>query len=46
MARESNGRKHITGTILKFTKRLAEQEAKFIYYAREHHINYDELMQG
>lgn len=46
-ARENSGRKAIvSGKILKFTKRLTEEEAKFIDYAREHHINYDELMEG
>ena len=45
-ARENSGRKCITGKVLKFTKRLTEQEAKFIDYARKHHLNYEELMQG
>ncbi len=45
--RENSGRKAIvTGKILKFTKRLTEEEARFIDYAREHHINYDDLMEG
>ena len=45
-ARENSGRKLITGKVLKFTKRLTEEEALFIDYAREHHINYNDLMQG
>lgn len=45
--RENSGRTPIVeGKILKFTKRLTEEEARFIDYAREHHINYDDLMQG
>ncbi len=45
-ARENSGRKPKNGVVLKFTKRLSEKEVKFINYAREHHINYDDLMQG
>ena len=44
--RVNSGRPRTTGQILKFTKRLTEDEARFIDYAREHHINYDDLMQG
>lgn len=44
--RENCGRKAITGKVLKFTKRLTQEEARFIDYAREHNINYDDLMQG
>ena len=45
--REGSGRKAtVKGKILKFTKRLTDEEVKFIDYAREHNINYDELMQG
>ena len=45
--RENSGRKAIvSGKILKFTKRLTEDEAKFIDYARKHHIDYEQLMQG
>ena len=45
--REGSGRKTvIKGKILKFTKRLTDEEVKFIDYAREHHLNYNELMQG
>lgn len=44
--RANSGRKPSTpGKILKFTKRLTEQEVKFINYAREHNINYDDLME-
>lgn len=46
-ARANSGRKAVvSGKILKFTKRLTEQEAKFIDYAREHNIDYNDLMQG
>lgn len=44
--REGSGRKLITGKVLKFTKRVTDEEARFIDYAREHHINYEDLMQG
>lgn len=45
--REGAGRKAvIKGKILKFTKRLTDEEVKFIDYAREHNLNYNELMQG
>ena len=46
-ARENSGRKSVVkGKVLKFTKRLTDEEARFIDYAREHHINYEDLMQG
>ncbi len=46
-ARENSGRKTvIKGKVLNFTKRLTEKEAQFIDYARQHNINYDDLMQG
>ena len=46
-ARANSGRKAVVkGQILNFTKRLTEKEARFIDYAREHHIDYDELMEG
>ena len=45
-ARKNSGRKPITGKLLKFTKRVTEEESKFIDYAREHNINYNELMEG
>lgn len=44
--RKNSGRKTITGKVLKFTKKLTEEEAKFIDYARSNNLNYDELMQG
>jgi len=45
--RENSGRKGIVpGKILKFSKRLTDKEVQFINYARSHHINYDDLMQG
>lgn len=45
--RENSGQKAVVkGKILKFTKRLTAEEVKFIDYAREHNLNYDELMQG
>ncbi|MCD7878943.1 MAG: hypothetical protein LUG16_03295 [Candidatus Gastranaerophilales bacterium] len=43
--RENSGRPRTTAKILKFTKRLTEDEAKFIDYAREHNINYYDLME-
>ena len=44
-ARKNSGRKPSTGKVLKFTKRLTEDEVRFINYAREHHLNFDDLMQ-
>lgn len=45
--RPNSGRKTvIKGQVLKFTKRVTEQEANFIDYAREHNIDFDDLMQG
>jgi len=45
--RKNSGRKSaVTGKLLKFTKRLTDEEVKFIDYAREHNINYNDLMQG
>ena len=44
--RQNSGRKPLNGQVLSFTTRLTEKEARFIDYAREHHINYDDLMQG
>ena len=44
--RPNSGRKTvIQGQVLNFTKRLTEKEAKFIDYAREHNLDYDDLMQ-
>ena len=45
--REGAGRKaKEPGKVLSFTKRLTEKEVQFIDYARSHHLNYDDLMQG
>lgn len=45
--RENSGRKALVqGKILKFTKRVTEEEAQFIDYARKHHIDYNDLMEG
>ena len=45
--REGAGRKpKEAGKVLSFTKRLTEKEVQFIDYARSHHLNYDDLMQG
>ena len=46
-SREGSGRKaKPKGEVLQFTKRLTQKEVNFIDYARSHHLNYDELMQG
>lgn len=45
-ARANSGKKTIVkGKVLQLTKRVTEKEAKFIDYAREHNIDYDDLMQ-
>lgn len=44
--RANSGRKRVAGQVLDFTKRLTEKEARFIDYAREHNIDFDDLMQG
>ena len=44
--RKGAGRKPINGVVLEFRINVSEQEKEFINYAREHHINYKELMQG
>lgn len=44
--RKGAGRKPKTGVVLKFQVRLSAKEKEFINYAREHNLNYDELMQG
>ncbi len=44
--RKNAGRKPKTGVVLNFKIRLSEKEKQFIQYARTHHLNYDELMQG
>ena len=43
--RKGAGRKPKTGVVLKFQVRLSAKEKEFINYAREHNLNYDELMQ-
>ena len=46
MLKNSGRKSAVTGKLLKFTKRLTDEEVKFINYAREHNINYNDLMQG
>ena len=46
-SREGSSRKaKPKGEVLQFTKRLTQKEVNFIDYARSHHLNYDDLMQG
>jgi len=44
--RAGAGRKPANGVVLKFQIRVSEKEKNFLNYARAHHINYDDLMQG
>ena len=44
--RSGAGRKPTNGVVLKFQIRVSEKEKEFINYARNHHLNYDDLMQG
>lgn len=44
--REGAGRKPKADNVLEFRIRVSKKEKEFIDYAREHHINYDELMEG
>lgn len=44
--RKGAGRKPVNGVILEFRINVSKQEKEFIKYAREHHVNYEELMQG
>lgn len=44
--RKGAGRKPVNGVVLKFQIRVSEKEKEFINYARQHNLNYDELMQG
>lgn len=44
--RANAGRKRLKGVSLTFTIRVDAEEKEFINYAREHKINYKELMQG
>ena len=43
--RANAGRKPKTGVVLKFQIRVSEKEKEFINYARNHNLNYDDLMQ-
>ena len=44
--RKGAGRKPVNGVILEFRINVSKQEKEFIKYAREHHVNYEELMRG
>jgi len=44
--RKNAGRKPKTGVVLDFRIRVSDKEKQFIEYARNHNLNYDELMQG
>lgn len=44
--RKGAGRKPVNGVVLEFRINVSKQEKEFIKYAREHHINYEDLMQG
>jgi len=44
--REGAGRKPKSDNVLEFRIRVSKKEKEFIDYAREHHINYDDLMEG
>ena len=44
--RENSGRKpKDSAKVLKFQVRVSQKEKEFLKYAREHNLNYDELMQ-
>lgn len=43
--RANAGRKRLKDVSLTFTIRVDAEEKEFIHYAREHNINYRELMQ-
>ena len=46
-ARQGAGRKKKDeDNVLKFQVRVSKKEKSFLDYARSHHLNYDELMQG
>ena len=46
-ARAGAGRKKKDeDNVLKFQVRVSKKEKTFLNYARSHHLNYDELMQG
>lgn len=44
--RKGAGRKPVNGVVLEFRINVSKQEKEFIQYARKHHVNYEELMQG
>lgn len=44
--RSGAGRKPVNGVLLEFRINVSQQEKEFINYAREHHVNYKDLMQG
>ncbi len=45
--RKNAGRKpKDKSNILSFQMKVSEKERKFLQYAREHHIDYDNLMEG
>ena len=43
--RKNSGRKQKFGSPLKFQIRVTKEEKEFISYAREHHLDYSNLMQ-
>lgn len=46
-ARQGAGRKKKDeDNVLKFQVRVSKKEKSFLDYARSHHLNYDELMEG
>lgn len=44
--RKGAGRKPVNGIVLEFRINVSKQEKEFIKYARKHHLNYEDLMQG
>ncbi|HNW25541.1 MAG TPA: hypothetical protein PKI94_01990 [Candidatus Gastranaerophilaceae bacterium] len=44
--RRGAGRKPVNGVVLEFRINVSQQEKEFINYAREHKIDFKELMQG
>ena len=44
--RKGAGRKPANGLVLKFQIRVNKKEKEFLKFAREHHIDYDSLMEG
>lgn len=44
--RKGAGRKPKTDNVLEFRIRVSKKEKEFIDYARNHGVNYDDLMQG